>query len=89
MHHCEDSKILNPGCYGCRPAQTAHDPIVIEDLQMDYTYATRYPHMKFSDDATSCFDQIIPSVSSIIARSYGLHKNIAQLQGDMLQHAVY
>jgi hypothetical protein len=56
---------------------------------MDYTYATRCPHIKFSNDATSCFDRIIPSVSSIIARSYSLHKNVAKLQGDMLQQAVY
>jgi exonuclease III len=89
MHQCEDLMLLNPGCYGCRPARTAHDPIVIEVLQMDYTYATRYPHIKFSNDATSCFDRIIPSVSSIIARSYGLHRNIANMQGNMLLNAIY
>jgi hypothetical protein len=89
MHHCQDQKLLNPGCYGCRPARTAHDPIVIEVLQMDYTFATRYPHIKFSNNATSCFDRIIPSVSSIVARSYGLHRNITQMQGNMLLNAVY
>jgi exonuclease III len=89
MHQCEDLKLLNPGCYGCRPARTAHDPIVIEVLQMDYTFATRHPHIKFSNDATSCFDRIIPSVSSIVARSYGLHRNIAHIQGNMLLNAVY
>jgi hypothetical protein len=56
MHHCEDNQLLNPGCYGCQPARTAHDPVVIKVLQMDYTFATRYPHIKFSNDATSCFD---------------------------------
>jgi hypothetical protein len=33
---------------------------------MDYTFATGYPDIKFSNDATSCFDQIIPSVSSMV-----------------------
>jgi hypothetical protein len=80
MHHCEDNQLLNPGCYGCRPARTAHDPVVIEVLQMDYTFATRYPHIKFIDDAMSCFDPIIPSVSSMVARSYCMHRNIAQMQ---------
>ncbi len=89
MHHCEDKKLLNPGCYGCRPARTAHDPVVIEVLQMDYTFATRYPHIKFSNDATSCFDRIIPSISSMVSRSYGLPRNIAQMQGNMLHKAVY
>jgi hypothetical protein len=46
MHHCEDNQLLNPGCYGCQPARTAHDPVVIEVLQMDYNFATRYPHIK-------------------------------------------
>jgi hypothetical protein len=89
MHKFEDTMALNPGYYNCRPARTAHDPIVIEVLQMDYTYATQFPHIKFSDDAPSCFNRIIPSVSSIVAWSYGLHHNIASIQGDMLQHAVY
>ena len=56
---------------------------------MDYSFDTRYPHIKFSNDATSCFDRIIPSVLSIIARSYGLHQDIAQMQENMLLHAVY
>ena len=47
------------------------------------------PHIKFGNDATSCFDRIIPSVSSILMRAYGLHRNIATLHGDMLQQAVY
>ena len=56
---------------------------------MDYTFATQYPQIKFSNDATFCFDQIIPSVSSMVACSYGLHRKIAQMQGNMLLNAVY
>jgi hypothetical protein len=44
---------------------------------------------QFNNDATSCYDQIIPSVSNIMARSMGLHSNIAQIHGDMLEGAVY
>jgi hypothetical protein len=37
----------------------------------------------------SCYDRIIPSVSNVIARSMGLHKNIAEIHGTMLEQAVY
>jgi hypothetical protein len=43
----------------------------------------------FSNNATSCCNRIIPSVSIVIAQSMGLHKNIASIHGNMLEQAVY
>ena len=89
LHHMEDADLMNPGCYGNRPTRSAHDPVLIEVLQLEYSWATRYPHIKFSNDATSCYDRIIPSVSNVLARSYGLHRNVSMIHGDMLQNACY
>jgi hypothetical protein len=41
IHQCEDLQLFNPSCYGYRPAHTAHDPIVIEVLQIYYTFAKK------------------------------------------------
>jgi hypothetical protein len=65
------------------------DPAFIEVLQYDYASLTRWPELKFSNDATSCYDRIIPSISNVIAQSMGLHKNIAEIHGSMLEQAVY
>ena len=89
LHKMEDANLMNPGCYGNRPTRSALDPVLIEVLQLEYSWATRYPHIKFSNDATSCYDRIIPSVSNVLARSYGLHRNVSSIHGDMLQHACY
>ena len=89
VHACEDTKVLNKGCYGSRANRQASDPTYIEVLQYDYASLTRWPEIKFSNDATSCYDRIIPSVSNVIARSMGLHSNIANIHGNMLEKAEY
>lgn len=89
MHTSEDKQLLNPGCYGSRANRSAHDPIILEVLQREYSMVTRTSQIKFSNDATSCFDRILPPLANLISRSYGLPKDIAQIHGDMLQKAVY
>ena len=89
IHQCEDFQSINRGTYGSRANRQASDPTFIEVLQYDYAALTRWPSIKFSNDAASCYDRIIPSVSNINARSMGLHRNIAQIHGDMLENAVY
>jgi hypothetical protein len=84
VHNAEDKKLLNPGTYGSRTNRQALDPTFLEVLQYDYASLTRWPEIKFSNDATSCYDRITPSVSNIIARSMGLHKNIAKIHGSKL-----
>jgi hypothetical protein len=89
IHNAEDWKSLNVGLYGSRATRQALDPAFIEVLQYDYASLTRWPELKFSNDATLCYDRIIPSISNVIARSMGLHKNIAEIHGSMLEQAVY
>ena len=89
IHRCEDNNCINTGTYGSRAHRQASDPTLIEVLQYDYAALTRWPAIKFNNDATSCYDRIIPSVSNVIARSMGLHRNIAQIHGSMLEQAIY
>jgi hypothetical protein len=80
---------VHPDTYGSQANQQASDPTLIEVLQYDYTARTRWPSIKFNNDATLCYNRIIPSVSNIMACSMGLHSNIAQLHANMLEGAVY
>ena len=89
IHHCEDKRTFNTGTYGSRSNRQSLDPVFLEVLQYDYASLTRWPEIKFSNDATSCYDRIIPSVSNILARAMGLHHNIADIHGSMLSKAIY
>jgi hypothetical protein len=89
VHRAEDTNSLHRGTYGSRANRQAANPTFLEVLQYNYASLTRWPEIKFSNDATSCYDRIILSVSNVIARSMGLHKNIAKIHGSMLEHAVY
>jgi hypothetical protein len=89
IHNCEDCQSLHPGTYGSCANQQASDPTFIEVLQCGYAATTRWPSIMFNNNATPCYDQIIPLVSNIMARSMGLHSNIAQIHGNMLEGAVY
>jgi endonuclease/exonuclease/phosphatase family metal-dependent hydrolase len=89
IHKAEDSNSIHDGTYGSRANRQAVDPTFLEVLQYDYATLTRWPEIIFSNDATSCYDRIVPSVSNVIARSMGLHKHIANIHGTMLEQAVY
>jgi hypothetical protein len=58
-------------------------------LQTEYSFLTPLSHLKFSNDATACFDRIVLALSSIISRSYSIPNEITRIQADMLENAVY
>ena len=89
IRHCQDKGQLNPGCYGGLTTKQSLDPVFLELMQYDYAMLTRCDAIKFANDASSCYDRIVVSPSNVIARSRGLHSNIAQLHGSMLEHATY
>jgi hypothetical protein len=53
---CLDKGQFNPGCYGGLANKQALDPVFLELLQYDYTEMTRTDHIKFANDAGSCYD---------------------------------
>jgi hypothetical protein len=89
VHQAEDAEAINDGNFGGRTARSSLDPIGIELLQYEYSQLLRLRHLKFSNDATACYDRIVVNLASIISRSFGLHRNITTVHGDMLQHAIY
>jgi exonuclease III len=89
VHLAEDLKLLNKGQYGSRPGRTAHDPVIIEELQFEICRLSRTNLLKLAKDATSCFDRIIPNLASIVSRKYGLHRSVVYVHGKTLQEAKY
>jgi hypothetical protein len=89
LHRAEDKGLLNDGCYGSRPGREARTLVFMETMQMEISRCSRKPFLKFDNDATSCYDRIIPGTAMLISRKYGLHRNVAAVCGKTLADAHY
>ncbi len=89
LHRAEDNELINDGCYGSRPGREARTVVFMEIMQMEISRGSRKPFIKFDNDATSCYDRIIPGTAMLISRKYGLHRNVAAVCGKTLATAHY
>ena len=89
IHIAEDNHILNEGQFGSRPGHTAHDPVFIKEQVQEYSRLTRYLSIKFTNDATACYNRILPSLASIASQSYGTAKSVCYVMAQTLLEAQY
>ena len=89
VHHAEDEYLLHPGLFGSRPARNSVDPIVLEELQLEYSRLGRRPLGKFSNDAKSCYDRILASIASLSSRHHGMSHAICLIMAHTLEEAEY
>jgi hypothetical protein len=89
LHNAEDKGLVNEGCYGSRPGKEAGTLVLMETMQMEISRSSRKPFIKFDNDATPCYDRIVPSMALLISRKYGLHRNVAAVCGNTLADAHY
>jgi hypothetical protein len=78
---------INPGQYGGRQGHEAAYLPYAEELKYEICRMSRKSLINFDNDAQSCFDRIIPSVASLIARSLGMHPNITKMHATTLEAA--
>jgi hypothetical protein len=64
MRHAEHNHTLNEGQYGSRSGREATGLNLLEVLKNEISHCY---------DASSCYDRIIVSLSSLINRKYGQH----------------
>ena len=78
MHSAEDQHLLNEGQYGYWPHRNAHDPVFLEEMQFERDMPSKQETLgyKFDNDATSCYDRILPNMASIACRKFGLHREV-------------
>ena len=89
MQSAEDQHLLNEGYYESRPHHNANDPVFIEEMQIKIYRASRQPLVTFDNDATSCYDRILPNMASIACRKFGSDKNMAIVWAKTLEEAQY
>jgi hypothetical protein len=80
---------LNPGQYGSRPSRGAHDPVFIEEFQLEISRASRKSLVQVNYDATSCYDRIIPNLAALVSQRYGVPQPAVQSNVRTLEQAQY
>jgi hypothetical protein len=89
IHHVTDNRLLSPWQCGGFPGQEAHTPVLLEELTWEITRISHIPLLRMDFDASSCYDQIIPSLSSLVSRSYGQHRKTCFIHGRFLCNAKF
>jgi hypothetical protein len=90
IHHVTDNRLLSPWQCGGFPGREAHTPVLLEELLMwEITRTSRRPLLCMDFDASSCYDRIIPSLSSFVSRSYGQHRKTCFIHGKFLRNAKF
>jgi hypothetical protein len=60
VRHIESNNGFNDGCYGNRAGCSAHEPVLVEELQNTICYLSRTNRLDQDNDATSCYDRKFP-----------------------------
>ena len=89
LHAAEEAGTIHEGQYGSRPYRQALDPVYLEEMMNEIGRATSKPYIKFDNDASSCYDRILPQLASIASRQQGIPESIAKLNTSTLREARY
>lgn len=89
MTTSEATNLINNGQYGSRPSRGAHDPVFIEEFQLEISRSSRKALIQTNYDATSCYDRIIPNLAALVSQRFGVPQPTVQTNMVTLQHAKY
>eukprot|EP00957_Ditylum_brightwellii_P060027 4557336-Ditylum_brightwellii.AAC.1 len=71
----ERNGTIDRGPHGGRQGHDAQTLSLIEELKYDILYSSCKSLVNLENNVASCYDHILPNVSSVVARKKGLHKN--------------
>ena len=80
---------IHAGQYGGRNGHDAQSLVYSEILRIETSVLARRNLIQFDNDASSCYDRIIPSLSSLIARKKGVHPKVVGVHATTLKEARY
>jgi hypothetical protein len=89
VSHIEEHNGFNIGCYGNRPGLSAHEPVLVEELQNSISYLSRTNQIGTDFDATACYDRIPPNLANLTSRSNGMTENLCIVHGATLDNMSY
>jgi hypothetical protein len=89
VRHIENNSGFNIGCYGNRPGLSAHEPVLVEELQNSIGYLRRTNQVVTDNDAQACYDRIPPNLANLTSRSNGMDDEPCIVHGATLDNMSY
>jgi hypothetical protein len=71
------------------PGLSAHEPVLVEELQNSICYLSRTNKVDTDFDATACYDRIPPNLANVTSRSNGMFENVCAVHGVTLYKMSY
>src|SRR4051812_41155322 len=85
----ETQKWLAPHQYSSCKGHTVHNAALNITLTHKYLLITCTNALEFNNDASACYDRIIPNLANLIVQQASLDPKIANLHGSVLLQAHY
>jgi hypothetical protein len=89
VSHIEHHDGFNIGCYGNRPGLSAHEPVLVKELQNSFGYLSRTNQVVTDNDATACYDRIPRNLANLTSRSNGMDNAVCTVHGQTLDNLSY
>ena len=71
-----ENTTLSEEQWGGRPGRTATDPALRKMLAFEYGRAMFVTIALFANDATACFNRMVPNISTLVAMKYGVQPSV-------------
>ena len=89
MWRCTQKKTLCEDQWGSRPGKSALDVACLKALTYELSALTRTDCGTFDNDATACYDRIVPNVAMMVAKHYGMPSKGTRFMTTFLHEAEY
>ncbi|KAL7548720.1 hypothetical protein ACHAWF_017511 [Thalassiosira exigua] len=70
--------------WGGRPGRTAVEPALRKILAFEYGRIMYVTVALFANDATACFDRMVPNISALISRKSGMSKSVVRARNKVM-----
>jgi hypothetical protein len=80
---------LHHGQFSGQPGRNTLTPVIMEELKNEISHASCKSLVNFDNDAASCYDHIIPALTSLIGRKHRIHQNIVFMNVHTHKEAKY
>ena len=87
MNNAEKYGLLHKGQYGSRRSKMAISMVLLKRLSYDIIRQARMNACMFDNDATACYDRIIPSLAMMKCRRAGTPRPATNVVLKFLQRA--
>jgi len=72
MANAEKHQLLHPHQYGSRKGKMCISAVLLKRISYDHIRQTRTDAIMFDNDASACYDRIIPSLAAMMSRHAGM-----------------